>query len=106
MLKEKSLNPNLISGLLTGVQSFGSEIVDEDTSMTKLVYKGFEIALEERDKVRGALILKGSPTESISKNLKLFTLEFELKFKKELEDWKGNVSVFKDAVDLIKKIFG
>lgn len=104
--KEKALNPNLVSGLLTGIQSFGSELANEETSMTRLAYKNFEIAIEERDKVRGSLILKGSPTESITKTLKLFTLKFELKFKNELENWKGNVTIFGTASELIKEIFG
>lgn len=99
------LDPIIVSGFLTAIQYFGSEIAKEETAITKLAYKNFEIALDEKEKVRGAIILKGTPAESIIKKLEIFVAEFEKRFKNQLENWDKNISYFKKADDLIKRIF-
>ncbi|MFX0138923.1 MAG: hypothetical protein ACFFDN_35105 [Candidatus Hodarchaeota archaeon] len=102
---QSTINPDLIGGFLTAIQSFGSEIAgkEEGASMTKLAYKNFEIALDDEKKVRAALILKGRPTEDITNRLRTYIKEFESKFKEELINWSGDTDIFKPADDLIKK---
>ncbi|HUX99023.1 MAG TPA: winged helix-turn-helix transcriptional regulator [Candidatus Deferrimicrobium sp.] len=100
-----TMEPDLISGFLTAIRCFGTEIVDEETAITKLAYKNFEIILDEVEKITVALILKGQPRENVTKGLKQFVLEFESQYKEELINWHGNVNLFKDTVDLVKKIF-
>ncbi|MHA1381818.1 MAG: hypothetical protein ACTSRG_25895 [Candidatus Helarchaeota archaeon] len=102
---ESSLDPDLLSGFLTAIQSFGSEISHEETSITKLVYKNFEIILDEKGKVRSALILNGSPINRISKKLNAFITKFEFRFRKIFDNWTGNVSLFQPANELVKEIF-
>lgn len=102
---EVSIDPDLIGGFLTAIQSFGSELSNEETSMTKLAYKNFEIALDDEENTRAALILKGKPVENLTKKLKNFIKEFELKFKKELKNWTGDVVLFEPADEILKKIF-
>ncbi|HUX98244.1 MAG TPA: hypothetical protein VMV49_01705 [Candidatus Deferrimicrobium sp.] len=99
------LNASIIGGFLTAIQDIGSEISKDATSMTKLAYKNFEIVLEEQEKVRGALFLRGSPTEDMIKNLKLFISKFEQQFKREIEHWKGNIFNTDLAKDLVTQIF-
>ncbi|MHA1386558.1 MAG: hypothetical protein ACTSR3_22630, partial [Candidatus Helarchaeota archaeon] len=102
---ESSLDPDLLSGFLTAIQSFGAEISQEETSVTKLAYKNFEIILDEKGKVRGALILNGSPLNKVLKKLNEFISKFELKFREILNNWTGDVGLFGSANELIKKIF-
>lgn len=105
---QESLDSDLISGFLTAIQSFGAELSGEkeESSMTSLAYQNFQIALDDREKIRAALILKGPPTAYITKKLKDYLGEFESNFKDELERWAGNISLFKPADELIKRIFG
>ncbi|MHA1381745.1 MAG: winged helix-turn-helix transcriptional regulator [Candidatus Helarchaeota archaeon] len=102
---KESIDPDLISGFLTAIQSFGSEISKEETSITKLAYKNFEIALDDGEIIRAALILKGQPIEEIIKKIKHYIYEFEMKFNKELKNWGGNIGLFKSSSILTKKIF-
>ncbi len=102
---ESKIDPDLLGGFLTAIQSFGSELSQTETSMTKLAYKNFEIALDDAENIRAALILKGQPIDSIIKKLNVYINEFESKFKKELKTWSGNVALFKSASELVKKIF-
>lgn len=102
---KSSLSTNLISGFLTAIRDFGSEISSQETAITKLAYKDFEIVLEEGEKATSALILKGSPPDNLIKKLKSFISEFEQKYKGELTNWDRQV-IFKGKSDeLAKKIF-
>jgi len=101
----KELDPDLISGFLTAVQSFGSELSSEKTEMKKLAYKDFEIELNVGDYVRAALFLAGPGTKWLIKTLMTFINSFEQQFSTALKDWHGDVTVFAPAQNLIKEIF-
>ncbi len=102
---ESVINPNLIGGFLTAIQDIGTEFSDEETAMTKLAYKNFEIVLDEKDIVRGALFLKGSPTDEVWKKFHLFIANFEKEFEEFLENWEGKDLPPGAADSLVKKIF-
>jgi hypothetical protein len=99
------LDPDLISGFLTAVQSFGSELSSEKTEMKKLAYKDFEIELNVGDYVRAALFLIGPGTKWLINNLVTFINSFEQQFGEVLKDWHGDVSQFTTAPELVKEIF-
>jgi len=99
------LDPDLISGFLTAVQSFGSELSAEKTEMKKLAYKNFEIELNIGDHVRAALFLMGSSSKWLVKTLVTFINAFEQKFGDVLKDWHGDVSKFATAPTLVKELF-
>jgi hypothetical protein len=94
-----------MSGFLTAIQQFGSELSQEATSVRKIEYHGFEITLEDGQLIRAALILKGSAPEILRKNLATFTKEYEAKFAELIQNFKGNVTVFKESQTLIAKYF-
>ena len=102
---DSKLEPDLISGFLTAIQSFGSEISTSETSMKKLVYKDFQIEIEDGDHVRAALILDGEPTSFLIKKLLEFVNLFEREYNDELESWAGNLKVFQRPENLVDKIF-
>lgn len=99
------LDADLISGFLTAVQSFGSEIAREDSAMTKLAYKKFQIQLEDGEYATTAIMLKGKPTAFIVDKLKTLITEFESRYREHLVDFSGAVGVFRSAREIIENIF-
>ncbi|MHA1798461.1 MAG: hypothetical protein ACTSVY_08420, partial [Candidatus Helarchaeota archaeon] len=98
-------DPDLIGGFLTAIQNFGSEISSQETAMKKLVYKDFQIELEDGDYIRAALILNGEPTKYLIKNLLKFVNSFENTFRDELQDWAGNLKIFREKEDALSDLF-
>ncbi|MFX1293596.1 MAG: hypothetical protein ACFFD2_01870 [Promethearchaeota archaeon] len=102
---EIEINSDLIGGFLTAIQSFGMEISQKDTPVTKLAYKDFELELKDGTFVRIALVLSGKGNTLITEKLNLFTTDFEKKFKAKLKSWTGNIDPFKDLGPVINKNF-
>ena len=73
--------------------------------MKKLAYEHFEIQLQDGEFTIVALISSGLPDQLIIKKLVEFSTNFEETYKKELKEFAGNVAVFADAEEMIKKIF-
>ncbi|MBD3227873.1 MAG: hypothetical protein GF329_06765 [Candidatus Lokiarchaeota archaeon] len=103
--KDKKLDPDLISGFLTAIQSFGMELTTAPTEMKKLAYKNFEIEINVGDYIRAALFLSGPCSNYLVKKLVEFINKFEQKYEKPLKNWTGDVSKFEDAPQLVKEIF-
>ncbi|HUY00328.1 MAG TPA: hypothetical protein VMV49_12275, partial [Candidatus Deferrimicrobium sp.] len=102
---ETSTDPDLISGFLSAVQSFGTELTNEGSDMKKLAYKDFEIEMNIGDYIRVALFLKGQNTKYLVKNLVNFINAFERKYEDSLKQWMGDVSKFRDGTILVKNMF-
>lgn len=96
---------DLVGGFLTAIQSFGIEISQKETPVTKLEYKDFELELKDGKFVRNAIVLAGKGTELIRGKLRSFTEEFEQKFKSTLEKWDGNIDAFKKLKPNVYKAF-
>lgn len=100
------INPDLISGFLTAIQSFGSEIKSETAPIRKMAYKGFEILLNQEGALTfTALIVDGIISEWHEKKLAEFTKEFEKEFHNNLKSWSGELTQFKSAGLMIDRIF-
>ncbi|TFF85772.1 MAG: hypothetical protein EU551_03305 [Promethearchaeota archaeon] len=106
--KESTVDGDLLSGFLTAIQQFGSELSEEktSTSVKKIEYHGFEINLEDGNKIRTALILKGKGLDLIKEKLIEFVSEYEKRYEDELSKWSGNISAFIDSPNLINEYFG
>jgi DNA-binding transcriptional ArsR family regulator len=96
---------DIMSGFLTAIQQFGAEFTQETTSVRKIEYHGFEINLENGQCIRAALILNGAAPEVLRKNLTTFTKEFEEKYTALVQQFRGDVTVFRDSQKLIEKYF-
>ena len=99
------INPDLISGFLTAIQSFGSEIKSETAAIRKMAYKGFEILLNQGELTFAALIVDGATSEWHEKKLAEFNKEFEREFHNNLKNWSGELTQFKSAGLMIDRIF-
>ena len=105
--KEK-LEADLVSGFLTAIASFGKEVGNKNKkeSVGEAIifdYQDFKILMMDGRYSRVALILDGVPTESLKDRLQSFINLFESSYP--LENWKGNVSIFKDIDNLIESAF-
>ncbi len=101
------VDPDLLSGFLQAIQSFGSEFsTTQEAGMKRLSYKDFEISLEEGGFVRIALVGIGKITTFLEDRLKDFVKVFEAQFGAELATFRGNIQQFEEAGELIKNIFG
>ena len=103
--QETQTDTDLMSGFLSAIQQFGAELSQETTSVKKIEYHGFEINLEDGNLTRAALILKGTGPEILRKNLVTYLREFEAKYGSLVQNFKGDVTVFRDSRELIEKYF-
>ncbi|MBD3229163.1 MAG: hypothetical protein GF329_13350 [Candidatus Lokiarchaeota archaeon] len=112
--QERSFDPDLISGFLTAIASFqidsgikSQREIEKISSGFELKYQNFIILMNEGQFIRVALILDQKPSETLRKALNQFKNTFELNYEKELENFTGNLKVFrdKDIENLIEKIF-
>ncbi|MHA1376765.1 MAG: prenyltransferase/squalene oxidase repeat-containing protein [Candidatus Helarchaeota archaeon] len=104
-LGEWKLDPDLIGGFLTAIQSFGSEIKKEKETIKSMEYKGFEIVMEQGKYTLVALFIDGKESEWNRKKIKLFVEEFEKEFEEDLKNWMGEVSTFRRSGFLVDKVF-
>ncbi|NHI92961.1 MAG: winged helix-turn-helix transcriptional regulator [Candidatus Lokiarchaeota archaeon] len=101
----KEFNADLLSGFIQAIQSFGIEIHKGETSISKMIYKDFEIIMEEGEYIRTAIICSNKSIGMLSGQLKRFVEEFEIRHKQDLKDFGGNIKIFRDSRDLISKFF-
>ncbi|NVM31539.1 MAG: hypothetical protein HWN65_22065 [Candidatus Helarchaeota archaeon] len=99
------INPDLISGFLTAIGSFGSEIKSKSVPIRKMAYKEFEIILNQGELVVAALILDGNSSEWHELKLAEFTKEFEREFQENLKVWTGELTQFKSAGLMVDRVF-
>ncbi len=105
-----AIDPDLMAGFLSAIQSFGTEFrtsaEESGAGMRRLSYKDFEIALEESEYVRVALVAIGKVTTYLEDRLKDFIKLFSGQFYGELANFRGMVSIFDSTTEIIKTIFG
>ncbi|OLS12446.1 MAG: hypothetical protein RBG13Loki_3950 [Promethearchaeota archaeon CR_4] len=106
----EKLDPNLISGFLTAMTSFQSEIgmKKKETSGKKgiiLDYADFKILLEDGEFIRAALILEMDASETTKEALLRFIQRYEARYRKELVSWKGNLNELRGGENLIEDVF-
>ncbi|MHA1275797.1 MAG: PCI domain-containing protein [Candidatus Helarchaeota archaeon] len=100
-------DPDLLSGFLQAIQSFGTEFsYSEDSGVNRLSYKDFEIILEEAEFVRVALVGIGKITAYLQNRLQDFVKLFNSQYYEELKSFRGHVEVFRNSEELIKNLFG
>ncbi|MHA1384719.1 MAG: hypothetical protein ACTSR3_13275 [Candidatus Helarchaeota archaeon] len=104
--KKSEIMANLLSGLLSAIQSFGYEIMRKRTTSIKTMqYEGLNIFLSYGEDILTALITTGRIIGPLYQKLEAITKEFEIEFKEELIEFDGKVDVFQSSENLIKKFF-
>jgi hypothetical protein len=100
------LDPDLLSGFLTAIQSFGHELTSYDeAAMSRLSYRDFEIYIDENDLIRVALIGKGKISEYLEGTLSNFINDFSKDYNQFLVNFAGNIKNFSTADSIVKRTF-
>ena len=100
-------DPDLISGFLQAIQSFGSEFsTSQESGMRRLSYKDFEISIEEGEFIRVALVGIGKITSYLNDRTKDFVTLFSAQFREDLAHFEGRIEQFRPAEEIIKNLFG
>ncbi len=99
----EGIDPELISGFLTAVSSFGKEM-ESQQSLNEITYGDKMLLLSDGEFVRVALVLSKKASIILSKRLKEFIDSFEKAYAKELPDWRGQLDIFKNADHLSDEI--
>jgi len=100
-----TFDPDLVSGFLQAISSFGTEVSSQDTGLEEIRYQGFVVALSEGELVRTAFICNQSPESTLRSSIKYFTIKFEDDYRLYLTNWTGDISVFKNTPRIIEEYF-
>ena len=100
----EEIDPELISGFLTAVQSFGKEIKYQQ-SLNEITYGEKMILLSDGEYIRVALVLGKKGSVVMRKNITRFIKIFEGRFSHILPSWKGQLHVFHQGEDVIDQAF-
>ncbi len=99
------IDPDLISGFLSAIGSFGAEIKSKTVPIQKMAYQEFEIILNQGKYIVAALILSGNSSSWHEQKLAALTKEFEKEFEENLKIWSGELTQFKSAGLMVDRVF-
>ncbi|TFG00828.1 MAG: hypothetical protein EU540_04805 [Promethearchaeota archaeon] len=103
---KSQLDSNLVSGFITALSSFGTELSGGQTiGIKKMEYESLKIILQQGDYINVGLILNDFPEKWLNLRLKTFVKAFEDKYKPYLVDWDGNIEPFEHSDELFYRIF-
>ena len=105
--KELKVDLPLISGALSAVGSFMLEATGEEGASLSLVRHGTHFIISDDGKMGlSAAIFSNKNDPELHRLLRQFLNTFEKKFKDVIPTWKGDITVFRDAVNDAEEIFG
>ncbi len=102
---EMAFDPDLVSGFLQAISSFGTEVSSQETGLEEIKYHGFVVALSEGELVRSAFICNQTPESTLRSGIKYFTIKFEDAHRQNLATWTGDVSIFDKTFGLVEEYF-
>ncbi|MCK4239366.1 MAG: hypothetical protein KAX33_09605, partial [Candidatus Lokiarchaeota archaeon] len=100
----ETIDPDLISGFLTAVQSFGKEIKYQQ-SLNEITYGDKMLLLSDGEYIRVALVLGKKGSMILRRNLTKYIKMFEGRFGHVLPEWRGDLHEFRDSDDLVDQAF-
>ncbi|MCF2139683.1 MAG: hypothetical protein K9W44_06485 [Candidatus Lokiarchaeota archaeon] len=100
---EDTFDPDLISGFLSAVQSFGKELKSQNT-LNELSYGDKILLFSDGEFIRVTLVLSKTASPFLKRNLSKFVNVFEVQFKDQLVKWHGQLNVFQGAEDLVDEV--
>ena len=109
-LGDMHFEAGLVSGFLQAITSFKYELKKEKAAEKAretilLDYQDYKILLKDGEYIRVALVLSQEPSENLKKSLTKFISAFEKKYNEKLKKFDGEVSVFKNFMDLVNTHF-
>lgn len=105
--KELKVDLPLIAGALSAVGSFMLEATGEEGASLSLVRHGTHFIISDDGRMGlSAAIFANKNDPELQSLLQKFLHKFEEKFKDIIPTWKGDLTVFNDAVNDAEEIFG
>lgn len=111
-MSEIPIEEALVSGFLSAISTFGSEIGSKMKSgdelkggLEELAYQQFKIVLNEGKFVRVAVLLLKKPSSGLKIKLAEFNKKFEEKYRPELERFSGMMFEEIQVLSIIESVF-
>lgn len=98
------LDSTLLSGLLEAMNIMGGKIGAKG-KLRRLEYEKYRILIHEGRWVRGIVMSKEEPSSFLEDALTVFVKRFENKFAGSLMEFRGEVSKYQPAVELVDECF-
>ena len=98
-------DPGLISGMFSAITSFIKETTRSQDLLKTIDHGDIRILIEYRERIFGALFMKGKHSSDVRTYLGEFVDKFESKYSDILKDWSGALSPFKGDKELVEEIF-
>ncbi|MFX1552285.1 MAG: hypothetical protein ACFFB9_18220, partial [Promethearchaeota archaeon] len=98
------MDSTLISGFLQAIRSFGIELTKSrhESQTIKLEYQDSKILMSEFKDFRLVFIMKDNPSEGFLQSIDLLSKEIDDKLGKNLENFDGDTSEFKDIRKILE----
>ncbi|TFG24788.1 MAG: hypothetical protein EU529_03105 [Promethearchaeota archaeon] len=100
----EEIDPELISGFLTAVSSFGREM-DSQQALNEIQYGDKMLLLADGEHVRVALVLDKQASVFLRQHLKEFIENFEAIYANSLINFRGQIDVFSNAGEHVDNVF-
>ncbi len=99
----EQINPELISGFISAVSSFGREM-ESQQALNEITYGDKMLLLSDGEYIRVALVLSKNASVLLRKHLKAFIDAFEDIYGKDLPYWRGQLNIFQNAGQIVDDI--
>jgi len=99
----EQIDPELISGFLSAVSSFGKEMVAQE-ALNEISYGDKMLLLADGTNIRVALVLGKKASLILRRHLKEFIDSFEKIYRDVLPNWRGQLAYFRNAGQLVDDI--
>ncbi len=100
----EAIDPELISGFISAVSSFGKEMVAQK-ALNEITYGDKMLLLADGEYIRVALVLSKKASIILRKHLTEFIAAFGKTYESELPNWRGQLNVFRNAGVFVDEIF-
>lgn len=100
----EAIDPELISGFISAVSSFGKEMVAQK-ALNEITYGDKMLLLADGEYIRVALVLSKKASMILRKHLTEFIAAFEKTYENELPRWRGQLNAFRNAGLIVDDVF-
>ncbi|MBD3350401.1 MAG: hypothetical protein GF364_02840 [Candidatus Lokiarchaeota archaeon] len=97
----EEIDPDLIGGFLTAAQSFAKESISASESLSEIKMGDNSLLISDGQFVRVTLVLGKPASQFLKSNLSRFILRFEAEYRSILQDWRGQLNVFKGTGKIV-----
>ncbi len=101
------LDGDILTGMLTAVQSFVKDTLNTQTrgNLNELKYGELNILIEYGQYAYIAVVISGAPPRTLRPRMKELLKILHVKYYHTLPQWDGNVAKVRDAKEILKALF-